>query len=58
VFQMRYLICDLRLILAGRMDRRLGVPDLLEDQTRFLEGAGIIVLDLADFAVGTLKYCS
>ena len=58
VFNMGYLICDLRLILACRMDRRLGVSDLLKDKTRFLEGAGIIVLDLTNFTVWTLEYCS
>lgn len=52
VFQMSYLIRDLGLVLAGRIDRGFGIANLLEDLARSLEGTGIIILDFADFASG------
>jgi hypothetical protein len=52
VFQMSYLIRDLGLVLAGRIDGRFSIANLLEDLARSLEGAGIIILDFADFASG------
>jgi hypothetical protein len=52
VFQMSYLIGDLGLVFAGRINRGFGIANLLEDLTRSLEGAGIVILDFADFATG------